>query len=96
MDPVDKTNCYFEMERLRSFLENNQLVQANAIVQKLEGIIIGILAKEAKDNAEGHPLWPAFRSTIRIKRDILSGKTVDSLAEMKKLLAIFVEYCAPK
>jgi len=96
MDMIEKTNLIIEVERLRSFLENNQLVQSNAIVQKLESMLQTIVCKESNEKllAENHPLWKPFRCSVRIKREILSGNTkpaeteAESLAEMLRTLTL--------
>ncbi len=94
MDMIEKTNIVIEVERLRSFLENNQLVQSNAIIQKLENMLYSAICKETTADliAENNPLWKPFRCSVRIKREILSGKTkmaeeeANSLAVMLQVL----------
>lgn len=76
MDKNEKAKLIIECERLRVFLGRNQLVQANAIVQKVEGIIVDILTKETKpEDLEKHPLWLARRSAHNVQSEILGGFT---------------------
>jgi hypothetical protein len=87
MMDTDKAALIIECERLQNFLENNQLVQANAIVQKLEAMLNAQLLKLASkpEAIESHPYWLPFRSSMRIKRDILSGKTKEAETETSGL-----------
>lgn len=86
MNVHEKTNVFIECERLRNFLENNQLVQANAIVQKLEVLLQADVAKDSQETpVEGHPSWQPFRCVIRIKSRVLSGKRDEALAEATNL-----------
>jgi hypothetical protein len=76
-------------QRLNSFLENNQLVQANALVQKLEGMLQDIF-KQTRflpqiPPIEQHPLWPAFRCCLRIRSKILGGETKQAFQEAIEL-----------
>lgn len=98
MDMIEKTNLVIEIERLRSFLENNQLVQANAIVQKVEGMLQTVVAKESTTTlAENHPLWKPFRCSVRIKREILSGNTRAAETEAENIaIMLRGEDAAPK
>lgn len=82
MESNRKNSVFVDGERLRNFLENNQLIQAHAIAQKLEVILQETLAKEADTSKiETHPLWPAFKACVRIKSRVLSGKTQEALSE---------------
>lgn len=87
MELQEKINLVVECERLFSFLENNQLVQANAVAQKLEGLTFTSLCKEVSspDKTESHPLWKPYKAVIRCKRYILSGSTKDALKEIEGL-----------
>ena len=82
MNPIEQTALVIECERLRGFLENNQLVQANGLVQKLVAILQETIAKESvPETAEKHAFWLPFRSAMRIRAKILGGITRDALAE---------------
>lgn len=80
-----KSNLFIECERLRAFLETNQLVQANGIVTRIENILNDIIAKESGADVEKHPLWNAFRASLRVKNKILSGQTREACTEMSSL-----------
>jgi hypothetical protein len=81
-NPQDLNAVAIELARLIAFLENNQLVQANAVCQKLEGIAQDVLAK-LSTKAEDDPLWHTYKACIRTKSYVLAGKTHDALAEAK-------------
>jgi hypothetical protein len=62
-----------ESLKLTNFLTNNQLVQANAVVQKLEAMLEKIImSPEVKPE---DPYWHAYHCSVRVKNNILSGKT---------------------
>jgi hypothetical protein len=44
-----------------------------------------ILAASKPDSIETHPCWKPFKSSMRIKRDILSGKKDEALNEAIEL-----------
>jgi hypothetical protein len=71
----------FEAVKLANFLANNQLVQANAIAQKLEAMIQKVVV--AAEKPEAHKYWPLFHAIIRVKNNILSGKTSDAHKDAK-------------
>lgn len=82
---MENARLLITYQRLNSFLENNQLVQANALVQKLEGMIQDAFKKETPKAIEQHPLWPAFRCCLRIKSKILGGETKQAFQEAIEL-----------
>lgn len=71
----------FEAVKLANFLANNQLVQANAIAQKLEAMIQKQVSTAQKP--ETHQYWPLYHAIIRVKNNILSGKTTDAFKDAK-------------
>jgi hypothetical protein len=84
--PQDRNSVIVEMARLSAFLENNQLVQAHAVCQKLEGIIGDILSG-LQTRAEDDPFWRTYKSCIRTKSYVLAGKTTEALSEAKAAAA---------
>lgn len=70
-------NLLLDCERLRNFLAQNQLVQANALNQRLEsGLQEAILSESnASCPAEKHKYWKPWRVTALIRSFIMSGKT---------------------
>lgn len=74
--------------RLKSFLDNNQLVQANAISKKIQGMIKDRLSADIPKGTpmENHPLWGAYRITLRIESGILSGNRRLAANEAQNLL----------
>lgn len=80
MENEQIVNLIIETEKLNCFLEHNQLIQANAINQKLNQILQDIVAKS--EDPEKHALWSAFKTTFRINRYILSGDTKDAHKEL--------------
>ena len=70
---------YTDAERLKSFLGQNQLVQANAIAQRLEGIFQDML-KEG-EMSESNRFWPMFKAALRIRSHILGGRREDAERE---------------
>ena len=89
MNQSEKTKLIIECDRLRVFLGRNQLVQANAIAQKIENILLDVSSKESTaETIEDHYLWPARRAAHNAQNEILGGFTekakieADSLATM--------------
>lgn len=75
-----------ECERLNIFLGRNQLVQANAIAQKLENMLLEIAMTESKpETLESHPLWAARRAAYFTMSEILNGRTKEAVDEANKL-----------
>lgn len=86
MDNDAKSKLIVDTERLRLFLGRNQLVQANALAQKLETVMLKIAMSESKPaELENHPLWPARRSAYFVQSEILRGKTAQAVEEAAKL-----------
>jgi len=92
MNQNDKTRLIVECERLRVFLSRNQLVQANAIAQKMENILLDVVTKESKpETIENHRLWPARRAAHNAQNEILGGFTAkaeiqaNALAELLRV-----------
>lgn len=74
----NRTAIAVDLIRISNLLKNNQLIQANGLAQKLEGIVLEIVSKDVKSaNAkpEFHILWPIFHRLNRIQSLCLSGKT---------------------
>lgn len=92
MNKEERTSLYVHATRLNTFLQHNQLVQAHAIVQKLEASLQRIIERDcgtgSPPKAEDHPLWKAFRGTVRAKSRILSGLASDARLESENLLSI--------
>lgn len=92
MNQTEKTKLIVECDRLRVFLGRNQLVQANAIAQKIENILLDVATKESTaETIEEHYLWPARRSAHNSQNEILGGFTekakveADLLAELLRV-----------
>ena len=75
----------FETARLANFLSNNQLVQANAIVSKLESITREIVVPCAPQ-IEKSPYRNFFKLILRVKSCILVGKTEDASRDAKEMM----------
>jgi len=67
-----EVTLYTDAERLKSFLRQNQLVQANAIAQRLEGVFQDML-KEG-EMSESNRFWPMFKAALRVRSHILAGR----------------------
>ena len=77
-----------DIVRIKEFLGQNQLVQANAVLQKVESRIDEAIAAESKEEdalVEHHPWWKAFKSVFRAKNYVLGGKTKEALLEINSL-----------
>jgi hypothetical protein len=81
---IDRNVLILNGERLMSFLENNQLVQACATAQRIETSIHDLLKQDGQV-PDTHVLWPAYKNVLRIKNKILAGRTDEALSEMKTL-----------
>jgi len=77
---MDRNQTLIDFERTMAFLENNQLVQACAVVQRLENSFRNEVASGGAD-ADRHPFWPALKATMRVKTMILSGNRQGAEAE---------------
>jgi hypothetical protein len=87
----ERTTLYVDATRLHNFLQNNQLVQAHAISQKLESALQHIIERDcsqAKSRAEDHPLWKPFRGVVRAKSRILAGVTTDARLETENVMEL--------
>lgn len=73
-----------EALKLVNFLSNNQLVQANAISQKIESMLEKTVMIPGK-KPEEHPYWGAYHCSIRVRNYVLSGKTENALADAREL-----------
>jgi hypothetical protein len=82
----DAKRMAMEAVRLTAFLRNNQLVQANAIAQKLESMAQELLCKDGRQ-LEKQDFYVPYRCALKAKASILAGKTEDALQEAEKLLA---------
>jgi len=80
----DRNTILLESMKLRNFLETNHLVQANAIAQKLEGMVNDYLKKQP--NPEENPYWGTYISLLRIKSEILSGRQIEALRESEEVI----------
>lgn len=88
MEPTEANQLLIECEKLKSFLDHNQLVQANAVTKRIQGKLHDSVAADLKTTggpAENHPLWKAFRGTFSIESRILSGNTKEALAEAERV-----------
>lgn len=86
MNQTEKTKLIIECDRLRVFLSRNQLVQANAIAQKIENILLDVTTKEsAPETIEKHRLWPARRTAHNAQNEILGGFTEKAVVEASAL-----------
>lgn len=79
--PASRNEIVVEVARLNHFLRNNQLVQAHAIVQKVEVMIQRVMlddcSRTPEAKAENHPYFEAYTQVLQVKSCILSGKTTD-------------------
>lgn len=88
METADINLLLIECEKLKAFLDHNQLVQANAVTKRIQGKLHDAVAADLKKTGgapESHPLWKAFRDTFSIESRILSGKTKEALSETEKV-----------
>lgn len=66
--------------KLRCSLGQNQLVQANAHVQRVEKILQDVMmAESSPGEVEKHPYWMAWRNSIIVKQFIMGGQTDDAI-----------------
>ena len=85
-DISDRDLVSMEIVRLALFLENNQLVQGNASVSKLEQMIKNLLSQRDQSvKLESSSLWEALRACMRCRQAILSGETEKASGETKKM-----------
>jgi hypothetical protein len=74
-----EATLFIESQRLVCFLENNQLVQAHAIANRLEGMFQDNM--KVLPNPETHRYWPMFKAVLRCKTHILCGRQKESYQE---------------
>lgn len=86
-DSGKRNKVAIELIRLGNFLENNQLVQANAVAQKIEAMVAEEVSKPG-GRAEDHPWWFLVRSIHLAKDWILKGKTEQAAVETAKAQSI--------
>jgi len=79
---MDKIRTLIDFQHVLAFLENNQLVQACAIVQRIENIFQNEIVAAGKA-IETHPLWPSQKAVMRARAKILAGDRVKALEEWK-------------
>jgi hypothetical protein len=79
--------------KLHNFILNNQLVQAHAVVQKMESSIQQTMVKETseKGKVEDHEWWDAFICIVKVKSRILSGKREEAQQEADEAMRILKE-----
>ena len=82
---MDKNETVVEFERVMAFLENNQLIQACAIVQRLENSFRDEISK-SKISADLHPVWQSFKAVLRTKALLLAGNRDGAEEEWKTAL----------
>ena len=85
---MEQKSLAIDCQRIKHFLELNQLVQASGLVTRVESMLQDkITAESSPGGMEKHSLWQAFRSSFRVKSKILSGATSDALTEAEILLS---------
>jgi hypothetical protein len=89
MENGRKHEVWLETVKLFEFCKQNQLVQANTIVTKLEQICYDEIFKNKLEDTD--PLWQLYHKYIRIKNLILGGKSVDCVNELKSTNIKFLE-----
>lgn len=82
-----RNDILVEATRLHHFIQNNQLVQANALAQKTEVMMHKIMLLENPAKVEDHPYWIAYRNLLQVKSMILSGRTTDARLSCEAMLA---------
>ena len=83
---MEQTSLAIDCQRIKHFLELNQLVQASGLVTRVESMLGAKIAHDSPQAMEKHPLWLAYRATFRVKSRILSGLTKDALTDTEILL----------
>lgn len=74
----NKNRLRVDAIRLCNLLDQNLLVQANAVVQRLESVLEEELKKSDPKQLEQNPLFSPFTLIHSTRSFILSGKTVDA------------------
>jgi len=82
---VGRSVIVIEASKLRTFLNQNQLVQANAIVQKLEVIFENHVTTSQKP--EEHEYWKALVACQAARSHILSGNKDAALGAATEMIA---------
>ena len=86
MEQSDRIKLIIECERLKVFLNRNQLVQANALCQKIEGVLVTVMTAESKpETISAHPCWSTRTIVQSIQNEILCGSTQNAIVESKGL-----------
>lgn len=86
IDSDKRNKVAIELVRLGNFLGNNQLVQANAVVQKVEAMVAEEVVRSG-GKAENHPWWLLVRKIHLVKDWILKGRTEQAVVEAARVQA---------
>lgn len=78
-----------DMLRLTNFLACNQLVQANAVAQRIEGVMEDAIKRDPVP-PEKHRYWKMFKHILRAKQIILSGNTKAASEEISQANALLM------
>ena len=94
MNQSDRTEMMVEGCKLHNFILRNQLVQAHAVVQRMESLIQKLMIKDS--SAEGfkveeHKWWRAFICIVRVKSRILSGNKEEAQQDADEAIGIIKE-----
>lgn len=83
-----KADYHFDVAKLLGHLEGNRLIQANAIVEKLDAQWYQEIIKDSNDKGtkpEEHQMWRPWRRTQVIKPFIMAGLSAKAVEEAKEL-----------
>lgn len=80
-----KKEIAVDLIRIGCFLENNQLVQANALAQKVSSMIEDVIKRPdgAISVPDTDPYFNLYRVMSRVRTYVLGGKAKEALAEIK-------------
>jgi len=86
---MDKVELITQYVRLVNFLTQNQLVQANAILQRMENMILSEFRKTPEKDPSEHPFFSSFKVIKVLQQVVIQGRTADALKvseDLKKVL----------
>jgi len=87
-----ESTIFIETYRLKCFLEQNLLIQAHALVQKLSGICRDSFTEKVP---EDNRFWVIYKGLERIKIYILGGKRDEAEKEAIVLLSVLKTFIKP-
>lgn len=91
IEEFNYNSILIDCEKMKSFLEHNQLVQASAMNQKIENIIQDFIIENNNIESDQNKYWGAMRESNITKSYIQSGKTAEALESVKKLILNIIQ-----